>query len=321
MRHSVIVLLLCAVTPAQAASLKPMTVLHAPVVRLQDLFADAGPDGAHVLGPGPGPGGQIVVEASQLAYIARHYGVDWRPASTGDRAVLSRPGRPLTRKEVMAPLRAALTEAGAQSGCDIDLAGFNPPLVPAEGSFIPVIGGMQYDQVSGRFDATLAITGPTIDPISVELAGRAENTVTLPVAAARLPIGTIVTAADLRLARVRVSQVTGEVVEQPAGAVGLQLHAQIAAGQPLPRAALGAPMLVRKGALVTMLLDTAGISLSAEGQALEAGGHGDSIRVMNPVSHAVVEAEVTGEGQVRVMPGAMPLVPAGGVRSAAVIAR
>ena len=43
-----------------------MTTLHASVVRLSDLFEDAGANADRVLGPGPGAGGRIVVEAPQL---------------------------------------------------------------------------------------------------------------------------------------------------------------------------------------------------------------------------------------------------------------
>ena len=63
---------------AQAATLRAMTTLHASVVRLSDLFDDAGANADRVLGPGPGAGGRIVVEAAQLGAIARQFGVDWR---------------------------------------------------------------------------------------------------------------------------------------------------------------------------------------------------------------------------------------------------
>ncbi len=70
------VLALCSLASASAfaaASVKPVTTLHAQVVRLSDLFADAGSDANRVLGPGPAPGGRIVVEAPQLVYIARRF--------------------------------------------------------------------------------------------------------------------------------------------------------------------------------------------------------------------------------------------------------
>src|SRR5215472_12338250 len=114
---------------ADAATLRSMTTLHGPVVRLSDLFDDAGAGADRVLGPGPGAGGRIVVEAAQLGAIARQFGVDWRPVSSADRAVLDRPGRPLRRDDVLDAVRSALIAGGASSDCDVELAGFIPPLV------------------------------------------------------------------------------------------------------------------------------------------------------------------------------------------------
>jgi len=321
MRILTIAALLVAVAPADAATLKPMTTLHAQVVRLDDLFRDAGPEADRVLGPGPGPGGRIVVEASQLAYIARRYGVDWHPTGPGDRAILNRPGRPLALAEVMAPLRPALVGAGASPDCDIDLGAFTPPLVPPGAGFSAVIAGLQYDTQSGRFAAVLTLTGPTMDEITVNLTGRAEATLQVPVAVGRLTAGTVITASDLRMARLRASEITREVARRIQDAVGLQLRDQVADGQPLPRAELERPLLVAKGARVVMLLDSPGIALSAEGQALDAGAEGDQIRVQNPVSHAVVQAEVLADGRVRVAPDAVPLVPATVQRTAGLIER
>jgi flagellar basal body P-ring formation protein FlgA len=321
MRILTIAALLAAISPAHAATLKPMTTLHAPVVRLDDLFRDAGPEADRVLGPGPGPGGRIVVEASQLDYIARRYGVDWHPTGPGDRAILNRPGRPLALAEVMAPLRPALVGAGASPDCDIDLGAFTPPLVPPEAGFSVVIAGLQYDAQSGRFTAMLMLTGPTMDEITVNLAGRAEATLQVPVAVGRLVAGTVISASDLRMARLRVSEISRDVARRMQDAVGLQLRDQVADGQPLPRAELQRPLLVTKGARVVMLLDSPGIALTAEGQALDGGAEGDQIRVQNPISHAVVQAEVLADGRVRVAPGAVPLVPATVQRTAGLIER
>jgi flagellar basal body P-ring formation protein FlgA len=56
-----------------------------------------------------------------------------------------------------------------------------------------------------------------------------------------------------------------------------------------------------------MMLDSPGIVLTAQGQAMEAGAIGERIRILNPVSHAVIEAEVIGPDRVRVAPSATPL--------------
>ena len=62
------------------------------------------------------------------------------------------------------------------------------------------------------------------------------------------------------------------------------------------------PAMVQKGATVLMVLDSPGIALTAQGQAMEAGAIGERIRVLNPISRAVVEAEVVGPDRVRVAP-------------------
>jgi flagella basal body P-ring formation protein FlgA len=57
-----------------------------------------------------------------------------------------------------------------------------------------------------------------------------------------------------------------------------------------------------------MLLDSPGIVLTAQGKAMDSGAVGERIRVMNPVSRAVIEADVIGADRVRVSPGALPLM-------------
>lgn len=295
---------------AEAATLRTLTTLHAPTVRLADLFDDAGANAERVLGPGPGPGGRIVVEAAQLAAIARQFGVDWRPVSPADRAVLERAGRPLSRQDAVEAVRAALVAAGAATDCDIELAGFSPPLVPLDAKPQPVVSDLDYDAADGRFSALLSIAGEAMEPIAMRVGGRVDDTMELPVATRRLPAGAVLGREDVHIARVRASLVHGEVIYRPADAVGMQLRHPLAAGQPLASSELVRPSLVQRGANVLMVLESTGIALTAQGQALEAGAIGERIRVLNPSSHAVVEAEVTGAGSVRVAPGSLPVTPA-----------
>jgi hypothetical protein len=59
---------------------------------------------------------------------------------------------------------------------------------------------------------------------------------------------------------------------------------------------------------VLMVLDSPGIALTAQGQAIESGAIGERIRILNPSSHATVEAEVTGpEDEVDMLAAALVL--------------
>lgn len=161
-----------AAIPADAAMLKPMTTLHSPVVRLSDLFDGAGLNADRVLGPGPAPGGRIVVEARQLAAIAREFAVDWHPASPAERAVLDRPGRPLRRAEAMAALTTALISAGAPTDAEIEIAAFDPPMVPADVTVTPTVTQLDYDAASGRFTAQLGLGASGMDAVAWRVSGR-----------------------------------------------------------------------------------------------------------------------------------------------------
>jgi len=297
-------------TTVHAATLRTMTTLHAPVVRLSDLFDDAGPNADRVLGPGPGPGGRIVVEAAQLGAIAHQFGVDWHPASSAERAVLERPGRLLPREDILKVLKAALVAAGASPDCEVELPGFSLPLVPFEAKPEALASDLDYDAASGRFSAVLSLTDAAMEPINLRVAGQVDDTIELPVATSRLPAGTVLRADDVRMARVHVSMVHNEVVHAVAGAVGMQLRHPIAAGQPLAVANVTRPTLVERGANVEMQLQSPGLSLLAQGVAMDAGATGERIRVLNPSSRAVVEAVVIGPGQVRVSPDAVPITTA-----------
>jgi len=297
--------------PAAAASLRSATTLDTAEVRLSDLFDDAGPRADRVLGPGPAPGARIVVEAAQLAAIARQFGVDWRPASPADRSVLDRPGRLLPREDVFAALRAALAEVGAPADGDLDLPGYAAPMVPLESHTEIAIEQLDYQGASSRFTATLAVTGTGMATERMHLSGQIQEMVELPVLARRLPAGSVLQPGDLQTTRVRASGLRGETVRSAADAVGLALKRLAVAGQPLSVTDLMRPIVVQKGARVMMQLFTPGLALTGQGIALEAGGTGERIRVLNPSSHAVLEVEVIGPDRVRVSPGSMPLETAG----------
>ena len=183
-----------------AATLRTMTTLHASTVRLSDLFDNAGGKADLVLGPGPGAGGRIVVEAPQLAAIARQFGVDWRPASSADRAVLERPGKPLKRDDVFTAVRSALVDDGVSDDCDIELTDFMAPEVPFESEPQPVVSDLDYDAGAGRFAAMLSVTGVGMEPIHLRVSGKVDDTMELPVATSRMPAGAVLGQDDVHMA-------------------------------------------------------------------------------------------------------------------------
>ncbi|MDE2333429.1 MAG: flagellar basal body P-ring formation protein FlgA [Rhodospirillales bacterium] len=295
-------------TPAgAAATLRPFTTLNAPVVRLRDLFADAGSDAARVLGPAPAPGSRISVPAHQLAVIAREYGVDWKPVSGFESAVLIRPGAPLALAPVLAALRAALAGVGAPPGSAVVLDGFAAPMLPLAAKPQIAVEQLAYDANEGGFQGVLAVSVPGEPTLSVPVAGRSVRRVRLAVAAHRLEPGTALGPADFVERDVALPAARAAELRRPSDAFGQGVRHAVAAGAPVPLDDLMVLPAIRRGQRVTMEIEAPGLAVVATGVALADAGMGERVDVLNPVSHAVVRAAVLGPGRVAVEPGSLPL--------------
>jgi flagella basal body P-ring formation protein FlgA len=286
---------------AHAASLRTMTTLHGPNVYLRDLFEDAGRNANRLLGPGPAPGGRIVVEAPQLDAIARQYDVPWRSISEGDRAVLEWPGHPLPKEAVVDALRTAITAGGAPDDFDIEITDFAPPVIPAEATPVPTVSQLDLNSNTGRFSAILAVTGKAMNRMQMRLSGRIEEVIEAPVCVTRLLPDTVIRAGDVRMGRVRRASLQYEIARSINRVVGMQLRRPIAAGMPIRLEDLVRPVLVQRGAVVRLELQANDLFISSQAVALEAGAAGDIIRVQPKSSSAVVAAQVASPDQVRVV--------------------
>src|SRR3954451_6762007 len=112
--RSLVVLLLLAL-PAAAQELagpRPLVVAEDATLRLGDVFEGAGPRAALPIGAAPAPGRRLVIEAPQLAALARAHGLAWQPLSAQERVVVERPGQPVPREEIAAALRGELLRLG-----------------------------------------------------------------------------------------------------------------------------------------------------------------------------------------------------------------
>lgn len=111
-------------------------------------------------------------------------------------------------------------------------------------------------------------------------------------AARTLRPGTVLAASDLR---------AEPGAEDRLGALlGLEVRRAIYVDRPVRAGDLGPETLVRRNAIVTMLYRDRGLAIRTEGRALDAGGAGERIRVMNLASRQPVAAVVLGRDTVAV---------------------
>lgn len=115
-------------------------------------------------------------------------------------------------------------------------------------------------------------------------------------AARTLRAGTVLTEGDLRLAPGHGDAARAGI----AGLVGLETRRAIYSGRPVVAADLGPPTLVRRNSVVVMLYNSKGLGIRTEGRALDSGGAGEIVRVLNRDSRQSVLATVVGVNRVEV---------------------
>ena len=293
-----------------AATLKLQIQIDSGVIKVSDIWANAGVKADTVIGQAPPPGRTIAIGTSQLAFIAQLYDVKWRPVSGVEHASLGRAGRPLARDEIIEPLRRSLVEAGAPPTVAVDVTTIDSILVPPLSVPILTIEGMAYDPAGEHFSAEVLISAPGMADQTVRLAGRAADMVPSVVANRRLSPGETIMPADVRLAQVPQRRLGGPVTGDASLVVGLTPKHAIVAGQPVSPSDVMPPVLVAKGSTVVIAVETPAMNLAAQGIAMTSGSRGDMIQVMNPLSRAIVEARVVNAGRALIEPGSSPIAAA-----------
>jgi flagella basal body P-ring formation protein FlgA len=250
------------------------------------------------------------VEAAQAAAIARQFGISWHSRTNAERVVIDRPARLLGREEFIAALHSALAGAGASPDADVELVGYAAPLVAEGGNFQAAIEQVDFEPVSGRFTATLAMSIAGEPVVRMRLSGRAQEMVDAVVPTHRLALGTVLRSEDVQMVRVKVVPGHPDIAHTLEQVVGKAARRQVATGQPLLLSDVGRPFIIQKGSRVMMLLQAPGLSMTATGLATEPGGLGDRITVVNSFTGALIDGIVSGNDQVEIQANGASRMPA-----------
>ncbi|MEP2892054.1 flagellar basal body P-ring formation chaperone FlgA [Tateyamaria sp.] len=108
--------------------------------------------------------------------------------------------------------------------------------------------------------------------------------------------GSLITVEDL-------SVKSGEQVgmfDRVSDVAGQEARVALYAGRAIPFAAIGPPALINRNQIVSVHFQTSGLRISTEGRALERGGIGDRVRVMNLNSRATLFGFVQADGSIEV---------------------
>tara|TARA_R110000868_G_scaffold4155_8_gene25295 strand:+ start:38711 stop:39652 length:942 start_codon:yes stop_codon:yes gene_type:complete len=284
--------------PAYAqVSLRAAVAVDTTEVTVQDVFPGA--ESNAVIAKTPAPGRRLILDAYTLKRIAKRHNVLWQPRTRLDQAVVTRESRILNTSEIEAALRRALTGAGMPDSQQVELTNRVTRISVATNVASPFrIDNPVIDRQNGRISAILTVTSGTSDKLNYRLDAFTYSVIDVPVLNRRIRRGEVIEAADVIWKKTRKDDVGRNVVRMREAAIGQAARRYLAAGAQIMIDDLEPPTLVRKGALVTIHLDTPNLHLTAKARASEDGALNQTIRVVNVRSKRTVEAVVRSPSKV-----------------------
>lgn len=286
---------------AGAAALRSQATIDAEVVRLGDLFVGAGGKAQQVVAAAPAPGRTELYNAPRLRAIADEAGLGWKPTSRYEKIVVERAGRMIPTADIEKALRTALDAAGAPREQRISFAKRDLALYAALDSTEPFrVADLRYDPRGERFAAVVEVAtgGKSVDRVTV--IGSLYDVLSVPVLARPMQRGEVIRERDIEMVDLAKNVVPRNAVLDRSRIVGQAPRRLLRAGMPVNAGDVQAPVVVTKGSLVTIMLRTDRMLLTAQGKALEDGAQGETIRVLNTRSRTTIEGTVAAPGRIAV---------------------
>lgn len=185
---------------------------------------------------------------------------------------------------------AALAEKGASPDAHITLAAPDAVIVLDEGAD-PTVESATYNAATGRF--LIRARGAAGTPL-VAVVGVASTPKTLPVLARPIDRNETIGEEDIDWIETTAPE-AAHFIDDADLVVGRIARRPLAAGQPLRKMDVAAPVLVKRGETATIVLEGPGLRLTQAAVALANGGAGDVIAFRNLSSDREFKAVVKGK--------------------------
>jgi flagella basal body P-ring formation protein FlgA len=235
-----------------------------------------------------------------LTTLASNNGINWRPSSQFEHIVVERSGRAIELPLIESELREALTLEGLPTTSNFEITNRQnlSVIIPADAPATIAIKEMVMDSRTQRFAAVIEAPAGSPQAIRVKITGRTFATTRVPVLSHAMNRGETIASKDLIWTEVRDDNLHQDLVIDPKQLIGMEPRQLLKANNPVRLADLQRPMAVSRNGLVTLLLQTPYMTLTAQGRAMDDAGIGDTVRVTNLQTKQVIEARVQAPGTV-----------------------
>ncbi|MCK4944869.1 MAG: flagellar basal body P-ring formation protein FlgA [Alphaproteobacteria bacterium] len=289
----VAVLVTFVASPAFAAMPRTESTVLNDRITLGDVFDGVTENADYYLAPAPALGKTVTLNVNDLIRISEALNLGWIPDGNHRQVVIRRSSGEIDLYDIQAALQDRLTEEMRGRKFDIELFDRSLSfLVPKTADKTVTVNRLTTDAVKGLFKA---VVSPLAFPdMKKEVSGRFYTIGRVPVLKESLRSGDVISANDVEYIDMRASAITSSMITDASKLIGQTPRRGISAMKPITTGDVKLPVVVKKGAVVTMTLRSETISLTTQGRAMDNGSKGDVIRVMNTGSKQVVEAVVVG---------------------------
>jgi len=270
-------------------------------VRLSDLFDGVPSEIDRAIAQAPHLCKSAVYDEKVLAKLAETYRLDWQ-AKPDDRVVVTSPCVRITEEQVKDALAEKIKNDSGIKNYKFEISLNSRRInieLPADQKTDFEIRDFYYDASSKQFKAAL-FTNVRNSPYVLSLAGRVMIKRSAPILNRRLEAGTAISSSDLDWIEMPEEKLTSDIVTEEDQLIGRELRRNTAEGSLLRSNDVMPQRLVLRGSIVTMVIETPFLTVTAQGKAQQDGAKGEVVRVLNTQSNRIVEGTVTSTGVVQI---------------------
>jgi flagellar basal body P-ring formation protein FlgA len=280
----------------------PQVTVSSDIVRLGDLFENAGTQANIAVFRAPDPGETGRVPVADILELARTHGLRNILPPVLTHVSVSRASRAVASTDVIDLLRASFAarpDVGDAKALTITLSGADADVhFPSDAPSAMQVENLLWSAGGGAFQATLKSGSHSVD-----ISGTAQDVVKVLVTLRDVPRETILTPQDVAVEeRPRAQAGSANRLSDDIPAIGKSLRRPLRAGQIVNASDLIEPEMVKRAAMVTLVHRKGAMMLTSRGQALRSGRKGDTITIMNLTSKRTIEGVITGLDEVTVSP-------------------
>lgn len=307
-RTSILAAFIALAAPAAAAAqtlaalepthpvLKRQAFVSSDIVRIGDLIDNAGIVADVPIFRAPDLGQTGSVPAARVAEAVRAHAIVGLDTGGNYEVVVTRLSHALPAKDIELRIAQAIATQYRVGAPEDLLVTFDRDvrtvhIDPAVSE--PRVSRLAYDTRSGRFDIVLDGNGRPL-----RFTGSAVPSVETVILTRPIDRGAVLKSADIVIERRPKAQVGKDALTSADLALGHSARRGMSAGQVLSKGDVQKPDMVTRDTDVTLTFEVPGILLTTRGKALDSGGEGDVINVLNVQSKRTVQGVIVGPGRV-----------------------